>query len=99
MRDDHVAGLADRAGQVPDRLGHVALRDRHRVERFDHVLLERAPLRGAALALGLDRLQLLLLVAQALQLPLEPGQTLQQRLLGLVLTLVGLRAARGSCRP
>ena len=54
--DDHVAGLARRALEVADRLGAVALGDRDDVDRLGHLLLERAALGGAALALGLELL-------------------------------------------
>ena len=54
---------------------------RDRVDRVGHRLLEAAPLGGAALALGLDLLELLLLVAQRLQLLLQLGQLLEQRAL------------------
>ena len=61
-----------------------------RVERFEDRLLEGPALGGALLALGADLLELVLLVAQRLQLLLELAQLLQQRALG------GVRAAAAS---
>ena len=94
-RDDHVADLARGLDEVADRLGDVALRQRDPVERVGDLLLEGPALGGAPLALGLDLLELLLLEPQRLQLLLELGHLPQQRLLALVLALLGgLRATR-----
>ena len=75
--------------EVADRLRDVALRQRDPVDRLGDVLLEGAPLGGAPLALGLDLLELLLLEPQRLQLLLELGHLAHQRLLALVLALLG----------
>ena len=70
-RDHHVADLAGGLLEVADGLGHVALRERDGVDGLGHGLLEAAPLGGAALALGLDLLELLLLEPQRLDLLLS----------------------------
>ena len=74
---------------VADGLGVVALGGGDAVDRVGDLLLEAAALGGAALALGLDLLELVLLVAQRLELLLQLAQLLQQRALG------GVRAAGG----
>ena len=96
-RNEHVAGLAGTAREVANRLGVIALRDRQGIDGLGHELLEGAALGGPALTLGLDRLDLRLLVAQALQLLLELGHLAQQRLLGGVLALLGTLDRPGGC--
>ena len=82
-RDDDVAHLAGGLAHVADRLGVVALGERRCAStRLEDRLLEAAPLGRAALALGLDLLELVLLVAQRLQLLLQLAELLQQRPLG-----------------
>jgi hypothetical protein len=86
--DHDVAHLAARLGDVADRLRDVALGDRDSVDRLGHGLLEGAALGGAALALGVHLLQLLLLEPQRLELLLELRHLAQGALLGLVLALL-----------
>ena len=71
--------LAGGLGHVADRLRVVALGAGDAVDRLEDCLLEAAALGGAALALGLDLIELVLLVAQRLQLLLELAELLQQR--------------------
>ena len=76
---------------VAHGLGHVALAQGERVERVGDGLLEGAALGGALLALGADLLELLLLVAEPLELLAELAQLLEQRALGGVRAVGGLR--------
>ena len=69
------------------------------VDRLGHGLLVGAALGGAALALLGELLELLLLVAQPLELLLELVHLREQRALGLVLALVGLAGSRRPCAP
>src|SRR3954452_20258821 len=78
-RDEHVALLARRARRVADRVARVAAGAREPLERLVDGLLERAPLGGAALALGLELRDLLALGLELQDLLAQPDELLVHR--------------------
>ena len=87
--DHGVAVTTTDAPRVAHRLAGVALSRGDRVDAPPPPLLVGAALGGAALALGGELLELVLLVAQALELLLELVHLVQQGPLAPALTLVG----------
>ncbi len=59
------------SSRIPDRVAVVALERREPVDRLRDLLLERPPLRGAALALGLDLRELVPFHSQLVELLLQ----------------------------
>src|SRR4051795_6152799 len=78
-RDEDVALLAGRARRVADGVACVAAGGGQTLERLEDGLLERTPLRGAALALRLELLELLALGLQLEDLLAQPDELLVHR--------------------